>query len=156
MSRSLQGLIFWGLALFSLKWSFYGSHDKPVSVTEEGEKLYPSTLFWKAYNPWGDVRPVLTEFGVLAVVGAYVWLTGEVSWWRGRGRHSQATFLSAAAAFLALFSLKWAYHYGGPGGYYPPFAKETLAGTYAAFVVLSMYYLIVGEVQFWRCRSTQS
>jgi hypothetical protein len=150
MLRALQGLLFLGLALFSLKWEFYGSRDKPY-IAPTGEVSYTTRAFFETYPPWGDVEMKLKEAAVLTVIGLYLLLTGEVLRWRGQvWRYSTVTFLALLSAFLAVFLAKFAWHEGDPSGYYPPFQKLSLGAVYAFFGLLAVYYLVIGEVQFWR------
>jgi hypothetical protein len=148
MLRCLQGLLLLGVALFALKWEFHGSRDKPF-ITPNGEVRFLDKSFFLASPPWNE--NIIVEAGVLAVVGFYLWLTGEVARWRGQvWRYSPVTFLAVTAAFLAVFTAKFSYHHGDPSGYYPPFDKGSLGFAWLFFSVLAVYYLVIGEVQFWR------
>ncbi len=149
MLRSFQGLLFLAIALFSLKWEFHGSRDKPF-ITPTGEVYWTKKAFFEASPPW-HVGEKLVEAAVFGVIGFYLWLTGEVVRWHGQARRcSQVTFLAVMSAFLAGFTAKFAYHSGDPNGYYPPFDSSSLGAVYAFFGLLTLYYLVIGEVQFWR------
>ncbi len=149
MLRCLQGLLFFGVALFALKWEFYGSRDKPY-IAPTGEAFYTAKSFFKASPPWHVADKVL-EAAVLSGIGLYLWLTGELMRWRGQiMRYSPSTFLAVMSAFLAVFSAKFAWHQGDPNGYYPPFDTASLGAVYAFFALMMVYYLVIGEVRFWR------
>ena len=149
MLRCLQGLLFLGIALFSLKWEFYGSRDKPF-ITPTGDVYWTKKAFFKTLPPW-HVEDKIVEATVFAVIGFYLWLTGEVVRWREQDRrYSPVTFLAVMSGFLTVFTAKFAYHSGDPNGYYPPFELWSLSSVYAFFGLLTLYYLVVGEVQFWR------
>jgi hypothetical protein len=154
MLRCLQGLLLLGVALFALKWEFYGSRDKPF-VTPTGEVGYYAKSFFLASPPLNE--GVIVEAAVLAVVGFYFWLTGEVARWRGQDwRCSPVTFLAVTSAFLAVFTAKFACNLGDPFGYYPPFDKGSLGFVWLFFVVLAVYYLVIGEAQFWRGKAVSA
>jgi hypothetical protein len=145
----LQGLLFLGIALFSLKWEFHGSRDKPF-ITPTGEVYWTIKAFFEASPPW-HVGEKLVEAAFFGAVGFYLWLTGEVVRWHGQGRrYSPVTFLAVMSGFLTVFTAKFAYHSGDPSGYYPPFETGSLSVVYAFFGLLTLYYLVIGEVRFWR------
>jgi hypothetical protein len=139
MLRCLQGLLFLGVALFSLKWDFYGSGDKPF-IAPNGQAFFTAQAFFEALPPWRAKEKVI-QAGVLIGIGLYLWLTGEIMRWGGQsGKYSPVTF-------LALTSAKFAWHEGDPSGYYPPLQPGGLAPVYIFFSLLTLYYLIIGEVQ---------
>jgi hypothetical protein len=149
MLRCLQGLLFLGVALVALKWEFHGSRDMGF-IAPTGDVFYRANSFFEASPPWHIVDKVV-EAAILASVGFYLWLTGEVMRCAGRGwRYSPVTFLAVMSAFLAVFTAKFAYHRGDPSGYYPPFNSVSLGAVYALFSLLTAYYLVIGEIQFWR------
>jgi hypothetical protein len=89
--------------------------------------------------------------GFFAAIGVYLLITGEVATWRKqRRRFSYRTSLSAASAFLATFSAKWAFGYEPRMDYYPPFNEESLGLVFMCLSVLSLYYLALGEFDYWR------
>ena len=139
--RSLQGLMFFGLALFSVKWEFrmldIGMGNLPP--------LKDYMVFWQA--------------GALAAIGLYLLVTGEIASWRKQARrYGVQTFLAAAAFFLAVLTLKFAYYVdpwwvrGGRMRYYPPFDEESIGLPYTLLALLGLYFLVRGEVAFWRWR----
>lgn len=149
MLRCLQGLVFLGVALFALKWEFHGSRDTGY-VMPTGEVLYTAKSFFETSPPW-HVKAKLVEAAILAAIGFYIWLTGELARRRGRVyQYSSVTFLAVVSSFLAVFTAKFAYHRGDPSGYYPPFNADSLGAVYGFFCLLATYYLVIGESQFWR------
>jgi hypothetical protein len=151
MLRSMQGLLFLGIALFALKWEFHGSRDRGF-IAPTGDVFFTAKAFFKTLPPW-HVIDKLCEAGVLALIGLYLLLTGEITRLSGRGEwYSPLIFLSAMSAFLAVFTAKFAWHEGDPSGYYPPFDAQTLGLAYGFFTLLAAYYLVAGEIQVWRSR----
>lgn len=149
MLRCLQGLLFFGVALFALKWEFHGSRDMGF-IAPTGEVSYTAKSFFQASPPW-HVMDKVVEAILLAAVGLYIWLTGEVLRWSGQvWRYSPVTFLAVMSAFLAVFTAKFAWHRGDPSGYYPPFNSGSLGAVYAFFCLLALYYFLIGEIRFWR------
>jgi hypothetical protein len=147
----LQGLLFLGIALFALKWEFHGSRDRGF-IAPTGDVFFTAKAFFKTSPPW-HVPDKLCEAALLALIGIYLLLTGEVTRLSKRGEwYSPLTFLSAMSAFLAVFTAKFAYHQGDPSGYYPPFDLPTLGMAYGFLALLGVYYLVAGEMQIWRSR----
>lgn len=151
MMRAFQGLLFLALALLACKWEFVqpGFHYGKPAV-----RPLPPLQDWMT----------LLQSAVLAVIGIYFLLTGEWTYWRNQStRYSGDSFLAAGAAFVAVFSVKFAYaanlrdlydHFPTSyTGYYPPFNEETLGITCFALCALTGYYLLRGEVGFWRRRA---
>lgn len=135
--RSLQGLIFIAVALFALKWEFVAQHVGKGYFTID--TLPP-------LQPW----MVFLEAGVLAAIGLYLLVSGEITSWRKSGRAATRTFLAGASAFLLVFSHKWTY---SPSehilGYLPPFTEENLGLVVVPLLALTIYFLIRGEIEFW-------
>lgn len=152
MLRSMQGLLFLGIALFALKWEFHGSGDRGF-VAPTGEVFFTAKSFFKTLPPW-HVIDKLCEAAILALIGAYLLLTGEITRLsRRRGEwYSPLTYLSAMSAFLTVFTAKFAWHEGDPNYYYPPFDLSTLTMAYGFFTLIAVYYLVAGEIQIWRSR----
>ena len=121
------------MAIFAVKWQF--------SVT--GSTSPP-------FKPW----IVHYEATFLLSVGVYLLVSGEIFAWRRQlHRYSNRTSLAAMSAFLTAFSAKWAYAYQPMRGYYPPFNEETLGLVFLALGILTLYFLLVGEYEFWRQKS---
>ena len=147
--RSFQGLLFLGIAIFSIKWEFV------QPVTHYG---VPSIETIPPMRP----SIVLSEAAVLAVLGLYVLGTGDWTYWRNqKNRFSGDTFLAVTASFLAVFLTKFAYtvrqddptgFYPPYHGYYPPFNKETMELAYLLLVAIGIYYMVRGEFAFWKWR----
>jgi hypothetical protein len=149
MLRCLQGLLLLGVALFALKWEFHGSRDMGF-IAPTGDVFYRANSFFETSPPW-HVQDKIVEAAVLALVGLYLWLTGEVVRLGGQvSRYSWVTFLAVMSAFLAVFTGKFAWHRGDPSGYYPPFNLASLEAVYGFFGLLAAYYLVIGEIQFWK------
>ena len=145
--RSFQGLIFIGLAIFSLKWEFV----KPGMFRGEViAKNLPPMQSWM----------LLTQAATLTVIGMYLIATGEWAYWRKQSeRFNSSTFLASATCFLAVFLNKFAYatrledpHGDIPffSGYFPPFSEERLGLVFFALGLLALYYFLRGEISFWR------
>jgi hypothetical protein len=145
--RSLQGLLFIGLAIFSLKWEFV----RPGMFRGEviANNLPPMPL-WMLF----------TQATIFAVLGFYLIATGEGAYWRKQTeRYDTSTFLAAATFFLAAFLNKSAYatrledphgHIPFFSGYLPPFNMEGLALATLLLILLALYYFVRGEILFWR------
>ena len=128
--RSFQGILFLGVGLFVVKW-----HVAPTGNT------FPPLKAWMLHY----------MAGFFAAIGVYLLITGEVATWRKqRRRASYRTSLSSAAAFLTTFSAKWAYGYEPRMGYYPPFNEESLCLVFLSLSLLTVYYLALGEFDYWR------
>jgi hypothetical protein len=147
--RSFQGLLFLGIAIFSLKWEFV------QPVTHHG---VPAIETIPPMRPW----ILFSEASVRAVVGIYLLATGDWTYWRGqKDRFSGDTFLAATSGFLAVFLRKFAYtmrqddpvgFYPPYNGYFPPFDKVSLGLAFFALILLGIYYWVRGEVAFWKWR----
>ncbi|MHC5056853.1 MAG: hypothetical protein ACYTKD_19380 [Planctomycetota bacterium] len=139
--RSLQGLLFLGLALFTLKWSH---HEMPVADVRVVLDTVPPLKQWM----------LNLHAGAFALVGLYLLVTGEIPRLGRRCARPQRTFLAALAFFLAIFAAKWAYHVSaydnGPRGYYAPLDEESLGLIWAGLLLLGLYFLVRGELDYWR------